>query len=168
MKLLSLIYKKILFSLPEYYLFNNLKKRYFKKKNFLKRNPKIFKTGMNLQIKGNVIFEGNFSINSNVSILSSKPYLISFGENILIGPNTVIRNVNHGTTLGEIMISQEKTGGNIFIGNDVWISSNCVILPNVKISDGIVVGAGSIVTKDLNIENGIYAGVPAKFIKLRT
>ena len=86
----------------------------------------------------------------------------------MIGPNTVIRNVNHGTTLGEIMISQEKTGGNIFIGNDVWISSNCVILPNVKISDGIVVGAGSIVTKDLNIENGIYAGVPAKFIKLRT
>ena len=44
---------------------------------------------------------------------------------------------------------------------------NCVVLPNLKISDGIVIGAGSVVTKDLNIENGIYAGVPAKFIKLR-
>jgi len=167
MKLLSLIYKRILFALPEYHLFNNFKKRYFRKKKILNGNPEIFKIGVNLQIKGNVTFQGNFSINSNVSILSSKPYGISFGENILIGPNTVIRNVNHGISLGENMISQQKSGGNISIGNDVWISSNCVVLPNLKISDGIVIGAGSVVTKDLNIENGIYAGVPAKFIKLR-
>lgn len=167
MKVFSLLFKTILFALPEYYLFNNFKKKYFIKKGFLKSNPFIFKVGPNLQIKGNVVFLGNISINSNVSILSSRPYCISLGENVLIGPNTVIRNVNHGLSLGETMITQKKSGGNISIGNDVWISSNCVVLPNVEISNGIVIGAGSIVTKNLSIENGIYAGVPAKFLKLR-
>ena len=40
-----------------------------------------------------------------------------------------------------------------------------MVLKNLKINKNIVVGAGSIVTKDLDIENSIYAGTPAKLIK---
>ena len=50
------------------------------------------------------------------------------------------------------------------IGNKVSIGSNATILP-VRICDGVVIGAGSVVTKDI-IEKGIYAGNPAK--KIRT
>lgn len=52
------------------------------------------------------------------------------------------------------------------IGNDVWIGSNTMILEGVSIGDGVIVAAGSLVTKDLD-DFGIYGGVPAKKIKDR-
>ena len=55
-------------------------------------------------------------------------------------------------------------GGGIFIGNNVWIGANCCILPNVHIGDNCVIGAGSVVTKDIP-SNSVAAGNPAKVIK---
>lgn len=52
------------------------------------------------------------------------------------------------------------------IGNDVWIGSNSVILQGVVIGDGVIVAAGSIVTKDVP-PYAIVAGIPAKIIKYR-
>lgn len=52
------------------------------------------------------------------------------------------------------------------IGNDVWIGSRAVVMQGVKIGDGAVVGAGSIVTKDVP-ENTIVMGVPAREFKKR-
>jgi len=49
------------------------------------------------------------------------------------------------------------------IGNKVSIGSNATILP-VTIADGVVIGAGSVVTKDIMLK-GVYAGNPAKFIR---
>lgn len=59
-----------------------------------------------------------------------------------------------------------QSKGNVEIGNDVWICENVIILSGIKIGDGVVIGAGSIVTKDL-LPYGIYAGNPAKLIKYR-
>ena len=52
------------------------------------------------------------------------------------------------------------------IGNDVWIGMNVIIMSGIRIGDGAIIAAGSIVTKDVS-EYGIYAGVPAKLIKKR-
>ncbi len=52
----------------------------------------------------------------------------------------------------------------IFIGKHVIIGANCVILPNIKITDGISIGAFSLVKSNLD-KIGIYGGVPCKFIK---
>ena len=54
----------------------------------------------------------------------------------------------------------------ITIGNDVWIGANSVIIAGVKIADGSVIGAGSVVTKNIT-KNSIVGGVPAKLIKYR-
>jgi virginiamycin A acetyltransferase len=59
-----------------------------------------------------------------------------------------------------------KSKGHIEIGNDVWIGLNVIILSGVKIGDGVVIAAGSVVTKSIPAYS-IYGGVPAKFIKLR-
>ena len=56
-----------------------------------------------------------------------------------------------------------KTFKKTTVGNNVIIGSNATILP-VKISDNIVIGAGSVVTKNL-FKKGIYAGNPAKYLK---
>ena len=66
---------------------------------------------------------------------------------------------------------QEKEGhpigkANMKIGNDVWIGRDAIILPGVSIGDGAVVGAGAIVTKNVDAYS-IVAGNPARHIKYR-
>lgn len=56
--------------------------------------------------------------------------------------------------------------GNVYIGNDVWIGENVTILPGIKVNDGCVIGAGSIVTHDVPAYH-IVGGNPAKIIRMR-
>ena len=56
--------------------------------------------------------------------------------------------------------------GDIIIGNDVWIGFNVLILPGVKIGDGAVVGANSVVTKNVG-DYEIVGGNPARHIRYR-
>ena len=93
---------------------------------------------------------------------------IRIGDNVLIGPNVVIRAADHvfedPTTP---IMDQGHSSGKITIGNDVWLAANVVITSGVTIGDGVVVGAGSVVTEDLP-EMSVCVGVPAKPIKKRT
>ncbi len=52
------------------------------------------------------------------------------------------------------------------IGNDVWVGYGAIIMSGVNIKDGCIIASGSVVTKDTE-PYGIYAGVPAKFLKYR-
>ena len=56
--------------------------------------------------------------------------------------------------------------GDIEIGNDVFVGAKAIILPGLKLGNGSVVGAGSVLTKNTD-EFKIYAGNPAKYIKER-
>ena len=58
------------------------------------------------------------------------------------------------------------TKGSIVIGNDVWIGRNCTIMSGVKIGDGAVIGANSVVAKDIP-PYAIAVGNPAKVVKFR-
>lgn len=59
----------------------------------------------------------------------------------------------------------EENGRNE-IGNDVWIGTNAIILGNIKIGDGVIIGAGAVVTKDVD-PYCIVGGVPARLIRKR-
>lgn len=64
----------------------------------------------------------------------------------------------------EYCIKRKKLG--VTIGDDVWIGANSVILPGVKIHNGAIIGAGSVVVKDVPA-NAIACGNPAKLIRYR-
>lgn len=63
-------------------------------------------------------------------------------------------------------LSQLPFKGDIMIGNDVWIGRESVIMPGVKIGSGAIVGAYSVVTKDIE-PYSVVGGNPAKLIKKR-
>lgn len=63
-------------------------------------------------------------------------------------------------------LSQLPFKGDIVIGNDVWIGRESVIMPGVKIGDGTIIGAYSVVTKDVE-PYSVVGGNPAKLIKKR-
>lgn len=86
---------------------------------------------------------------------------IYIGDGALIGHNVVIATLNHD-------FAPEKRRGMypkpVNVGKNVWIGSNSTICPGVTIGDNAVIGAGSVVTKDVP-ENMVAVGVPAKVIK---
>jgi len=92
---------------------------------------------------------------------------VIIGDNVLIGPNCMITGGGHGTKLnGTLIRLQESLPKGIAISSDVWIGANAVILDGVSVSEGTVIGAGSVVTKSTE-RNGVYCGNPAKLIKFR-
>jgi acetyltransferase-like isoleucine patch superfamily enzyme len=91
---------------------------------------------------------------------------IRIGDFTIIGEFVSIRDANHGLKRGEPMRYQPHTCEPILIGRDVWIGRGSCILPGVTIGKGAVIGANSVVTRDVP-DFAIAGGVPAKVIKMR-
>ncbi len=86
---------------------------------------------------------------------------IEIGDGSLIGHNTTIATLNHDFNPAK---RQNLTPRPVKIGKNVWIGSDCTILPGVEIGDGAIIGAGSVVTKSIPA-NTIAVGNPARVIK---
>lgn len=105
--------------------------------------------------------------NSNVMINADHGGRIQIGNDVLIGPNVVIRSSNHKFRDRTVpILSQGHMSGKIVVDDDVWIGANVVILPGVKIGKGAIIGAGAVVTKNVS-PYSIAVGVPAKEAGLR-
>jgi acetyltransferase-like isoleucine patch superfamily enzyme len=93
---------------------------------------------------------------------------VELGAYTMIGPNVKIIGNDHvfnvpGTP---VIFSGRPPFKHTLIGRDVWIGAGAIILSGVKIHDGAIVAAGSVVTKDIGAFS-IAGGVPAHFIKKR-
>ena len=91
---------------------------------------------------------------------------ISIGNDVLIGPKTIIWGRDHGIKKDIPIREQPHNKEPIKIGNDVWIGAGVTILKGIEIADGAVIGAGSIVTKSIP-KNAIAVGNPAKVLSYR-
>lgn len=87
--------------------------------------------------------------------------LVTIGDRCFIGHGVMF--VNDTFASGGPAGRDRSKWGSTTVGNDVSIGSNATILP-VKIADGVVVGAGAVVTRDLLVK-GIYAGNPAQLLR---
>lgn len=124
--------------------------------------------GRDIDVGSNVVFEfpeqifvGDRLYINRGSILTARA-TISIGDDVLIGPYSVINSGNHGFSRVDIPINrQPHTAAPISIGNNVWIGAHVTILPGVTIHDGAVIGAGAVVTGNISA-NQVVAGVPAR------
>lgn len=111
--------------------------------------------GYNIRVGEN--FVGNF----NLTILDEAE--VTIGDNVFIGPNVSLCTVIHSLDVKErnrgIMRALPIT-----IGDNVWIASNVVILPGVTVGEGAVIGAGSVVTRDV-APFTLSAGNPCRMIR---
>ena len=111
---------------------------------------------------GNTVSIGKGTyMNSNVTLVDD--HEISIGENVLIAPNVTICTTNHpmhylSRPHGEMYCRK------VVIEDYVWIGSNAVICPGVTVGRGAVIGAGSVVTKDIP-PMCFAAGVPCRVIR---
>lgn len=116
---------------------------------------------LNVDYGKNIHVGDNFLANYNLTVLDIAP--VEIGNNVWIGPNTDIYTVNHPLT-AKGRRERLGIGKPVKIGNDVWIGGHCTICPGVTIGNGVVVAAGSVITKNIP-DNVLIGGVPAKVIK---
>ena len=156
-------------------------KKFIPRENYFIHETVILTKAVNIQIgKGSEIWEhvifrkgyGPIVIGKNTQI---GPFVVIFsgsgvtiGDNVMIAPHCVIASGNH--QFHQVNVPMRFSGdfskGPIFIGDDVWIGSNCTILDGVKIGKGAIIGANSAVTKNVDAYD-IVAGCPAKKISNR-
>ena len=109
----------------------------------------------------NIEFDGFVYVNHNSVFLDCAK--IKIGKNTFIGPNCGLYTAVHPTNAKE-RIEGKEWAEPITIGEGVWLGGNVVVLPGVKIGDRAVIGAGSVVTKDIPADV-VAVGNPCKVIK---
>lgn len=109
----------------------------------------------------NIEVGDNFYANHNLVILDCAK--VKFGDNVFIGPNCSFYTAGHPLDVKQRNAGLEYAHP-ITVGDNVWLGGNVVVLPGVTIGNNTVIGAGSIVTKDIP-ENVIAVGNPCKVVK---
>lgn len=136
-------------------------------KNFtLKRNSIIDCTGVIRNVGEGIIIGNNVGISENCYIQVRG--LVRIGNNVIFGPGVSVFSENHNFSCSAEYINlQGESRVGVTIEDGVWIGSGSIILDGITIGNNSIVAAGSVVTKDVQ-PYSIVAGVPAKFIKMRT
>lgn len=126
--------------------------------------------GSGVRIKSG--FDGKITIGKNV-LIDDFSYIsahknISIGEETMIAASSYVVDFNHKYPLTlskkNLFLDKGYESKTVEIGKYVWIGASVVVLPGVKIGDNAVIGAGSVVTKDVPA-NSVAVGNPARVIK---
>lgn len=106
--------------------------------------------------------------NSGIGIKCKVRGPLSIGQNVMMGPEVIILTSIHKFDDITIPMCQQSNSERkeVIIGDDVWIGTRVIIMPGVKIGNGVIIGAGAVVTKDVP-DYAVVGGVPAKIIKYR-
>jgi UDP-2-acetamido-3-amino-2,3-dideoxy-glucuronate N-acetyltransferase len=114
------------------------------------------KIGKNCKIDSFVYIEEDVVIGDSCKI---RPFVfiptgVVIGDNVFVGPNVTFTNDKYPRTKGKWVLSKTR------VESEASLGANCVVLPGVVVGRGALIGAGSVVTKDVP-ELAIVAGNPA-------
>ncbi len=118
----------------------------------------VFGSGVNVEI-------GDFS-SLNVNCCISNDTII--GDDVMMGESVLIISGSHNFERIDISMREQDAPKRrpVVIKNDVWVGARSIILPGVNVGSHVIIGAGSIVTKNIP-DYAIVAGNPAKLIRYR-
>ncbi|MEZ8226592.1 sugar O-acetyltransferase [Vibrio splendidus] len=103
----------------------------------------------------------NVYVNFNLTLVDDTDVFI--GDNVMIAPNVTIATGTHPIST-ELRLKAAQFNVPVRIGNNVWLGAHTVVLPGVTIGENSVIGAGSIVTKDIPA-NVVAVGNPCKVVR---
>ncbi len=109
----------------------------------------------------NVFIGDNFYANFNLTIVDD--HTVTIGDNVMIAPNVTISVTGHPVHPA-LRPHGEMFSFPVTIGNNVWIGSQVVINPGVTIGDNSVIGAGSVVTRNIP-PNVVAVGAPCRVLR---
>ena len=109
----------------------------------------------------NICLGKNFYSNHNLVILDANK--VEFGDNVFIGPNCGFYTSGHPLDY-ETRNKGLEYAKPIKVGSNVWIGGNVCVMPGVTIGNNVVIGAGSVVNKDIPSDS-VAVGNPCKVIK---
>jgi len=128
--------------------------------------------GTNVNIERGVDFGNGFGVQigdySGIGINCQIADSIIIGKYVMMGSDVLVLHENHefSDITRPMMFQGFKSFPPVVIEDDVWIGSRVIILPGLRIGKGAIIGAGAVVTSDVE-SFSIYAGVPAKKVKSR-
>lgn len=137
--------------------------------NALNYSPRCFQRVENIQLLNpffcdygsNISLGNNFYANHNLVILDAAE--VSIGHNVFLGPNVGIYTSGYPLDTGRRNAGLEYANP-VTIGSNVWIGAGTSILPGISVGDDTVVGAGSVVNRDLP-PGVVAAGNPCRVIR---
>jgi acetyltransferase-like isoleucine patch superfamily enzyme len=124
-----------------------------------KTDPLGYARSIGVSIGQNVHFYGMPS-----NMFGTEPWLIPIGHNVHITAGCAFVTHDGGTLILRKEVPDLEWTAPISIGSDVYIGVRTLIMPGVKIGSRVIIGAGSIVTRDIP-DNSVAVGVPARVIK---
>lgn len=132
---------------------------YLKRFIHKKITPIGYAKSLGVKIGDNVHFYG-----MKVNMFSTEPWLITIGNNVHITADCCFVTHDGGTLILRNEVPDLELTSPITVGNNVYIGMRTLIMPGVKIGNRVIIGAGSIVTKDIP-DNSVAVGVPCRVIK---
>lgn len=115
----------------------------------------------------NIVLGERVHVGANTSIWAGPGHgRIVLGDDVLLGPNIMMTAANYRFNDGAPVTDQAMDEADIVLGRDVWVGAGAVILPGVTIGEGAIIGAASVVTRDVPAR-AIAVGTPARVVGQR-
>lgn len=126
-----------------------------------KKNPVRYARGLGVKVGEGTVFYG-----AKAEMFSTEPWVITIDKNCHITAGVLFVTHDAGTLSVRDECGPFTIVGNIVLGDNVYVGIRTIILPGVHIGDNSIIGAGSVVTKDIPA-NVVAAGVPCRVVGTR-